>query len=109
MRMTGWGRLGADRILEREALAAGAARPLDSGEWAGAVDVVGGKRWKRSCPRLKRHGTAVACGLAGGHALHTTVFPFILRGVCLIGVDTNTCPCSCATESLGAACPLDDR
>ena len=86
------GRLGADRILEREALAAGAARPLDSGEWAGAVDVVGGKTLEALLSRLKRHGTAVACGLVGGHALHTTVFPFILRGVRLIGVDTNTCP-----------------
>ena len=86
------GRLGADRIVEREALAAGAARPLDSGEWAGAVDVVGGKTLEALLSRLKRHGTAVACGLAGGHALHTTVFPFILRGVRLIGVDTNTCP-----------------
>ncbi len=86
------GRLGADRILEREALAAGAARPLDSGEWAGAVDVVGGKTLEALLSRLKRHGTAVACGLAGGHALHTTVFPFILRGIRLIGVDTNTCP-----------------
>ena len=86
------GRLGADRIIEREALAAGAARPLDSGEWLGAVDVVGGKTLEALLSRLKRHGTAVACGLAGGHALHTTVFPFILRGVRLIGVDTNTCP-----------------
>lgn len=86
------GRLGADRMIEREALAAGAARPLDSGEWAGAVDVVGGKTLEALLSRLKRHGTAVACGLAGGHALHTTVFPFILRGVRLIGVDTNTCP-----------------
>ncbi len=86
------GRLGAARIIEREALAAGAARPLDSGEWLGAVDVVGGKTLEALLSRLKRHGTAVACGLAGGHALHTTVFPFILRGVRLIGVDTNTCP-----------------
>ena len=52
------GRLGADRILEREALAAGAARPLDSGEWAGAVDVVGGKTLEALLSRLKRHGTA---------------------------------------------------
>jgi len=85
-------RLGADRIVEREALAAGAARPLDSAEWLGAVDVVGGKTLEALLSRLKRHGIAVACGLAGGHALHTTVFPFILRGVRLIGVDTNTCP-----------------
>ncbi len=85
-------RLGADRIVEREALATGAARPLDSAEWLGAVDVVGGKTLEALLSRLKRHGTAVACGLAGGHALHTTVFPFILRGVRLIGVDTNTCP-----------------
>ncbi len=91
--------LGAGRIVEREALAAGAARPLDSGRWAGAVDVAGGKTLEAILAGLKRHGAAVACGLAGGHALHTTVFPFILRGARLIGVDTNTCPVPARREA----------
>ncbi len=91
--------LGAGRIVEREALAAGAARPLDSGRWAGAVDVAGGKTLEAILAGLKRHGAVVACGLAGGHALHTTVFPFILRGARLIGVDTNTCPVPARREA----------
>jgi acrylyl-CoA reductase (NADPH) len=42
--------------------------------------------------QIKPHGVVVACGLAGGHELSTTVYPFILRGVRLIGIDSNTCP-----------------
>ena len=103
--------LGANRIIDREALAAGAARPLDSGRWAGAVDVAGGKTLEAILAGLKRHGVAVACGLAGGHALHTTVFPFILRGARLIGVDTNTCPVPVRREAWArlARWMTDDR
>lgn len=85
-------RLGADRIIDREELASGAARPLDTTQWAGAVDVVGGKTLEAILSRIARHGAVAACGLTGGHDVHTTVYPFILRGVSLIGVDSNTCP-----------------
>ncbi len=84
--------LGAARFLPREELGAGPRRPLDSARWAGAVDSVGGATLAAVISQTGRHGCIAACGLAGGHELHTTVFPFILRGVTLQGIDSNTCP-----------------
>jgi acrylyl-CoA reductase (NADPH) len=84
--------LGAARIIPREVLGGGADRPLDTGRWAGAVDTVGAETLAAVISQLKRHGSVAACGLAGGHQLSTTVFPFILRGVNLLGIDSNTCP-----------------
>lgn len=84
--------LGAERIIGRDVLAAGAERPLDSGIWSGAVDSVGGKTLEAILSQTRRHGLVAACGLAGGAELNTTVFPFILRGVTLAGIDSNTCP-----------------
>ncbi|MBT8399871.1 MAG: oxidoreductase [Rhodothermia bacterium] len=84
--------LGAARVIERDVLASGAERPLDSGIWAGAVDSVGGKTLEAILSQTRRHGLVAACGLAGGAELSTTVFPFILRGVTLAGIDSNTCP-----------------
>jgi acrylyl-CoA reductase (NADPH) len=84
--------LGAARIVGREAFSEGAARPLDSAHWAGAVDSVGGDTLAALLSQMDRHASVAACGNAGGHALHTTVFPFILRGVNLLGIDSNTCP-----------------
>ncbi len=85
-------RLGAERIIDRDELGRGPRRPLDSARWAGAVDTVGGTTLAAILSRLDRHGSVAACGLAGGHELNTTVFPFILRGVNLLGIDSNTCP-----------------
>lgn len=85
-------RLGADRIIVRNELSAGAVRPLDTATWTGAVDVVGGRTLEAVLSRLDRHGAVAACGLAGGAELNATVFPFILRGVSLLGIDSNTCP-----------------
>lgn len=84
--------LGATRIVERSELESGAARPLDRGEWSGCIDSVGSKTLESVLSRCKAHAVVAACGLAGGHELNTTVFPFILRGVKLIGIDSNTCP-----------------
>jgi len=84
--------LGATRIVERSELENGAARPLDRGEWSGCIDSVGSKTLESVLSRCKAHAVVAACGLAGGHELNTTVFPFILRGVKLIGIDSNTCP-----------------
>lgn len=83
-------RLGAAEIISREVLGAGAKRPLDAGRWAGAVDSVGGATLAAILSQTDRHGCVAACGLAGGAELHTTVFPFILRGVVLHGIDSNT-------------------
>jgi len=84
--------LGAARIIDRGELAAGPGRPLDSARWAGGIDVVGGSTLAAIISQLDRHGSLAACGLAGGHEICTTVYPFILRGVNLLGIDSNTCP-----------------
>ncbi len=86
--------LGASRVIDRQVLAEGARRPLDKSLWAGAVDSVGGATLSALLSQTTTHGCVAACGLAGGAQLHTTVFPFILRGVCLAGIDSNTYPIS---------------
>lgn len=84
--------LGADRIVDRREFEDGPERPMESGTWAGAVDAVGGKTLARIIAQLQRHGSVAAFGNAGGHELPTSVLPFILRGVNLLGIDSNTCP-----------------
>ncbi|OZC02976.1 MDR family oxidoreductase [Rubricoccus marinus] len=82
--------LGAAEILGREALATPPDNPMGAATWAGAVDSVGGTTLETILATAKRHACIAACGLAGGHVLSTTVFPFILRGVALQGIDSNT-------------------
>ena len=66
--------------------------PLGSQRWQGAVDVVGGAVLARVLSEMDYGGAVAACGLAGGFGLDTTVMPFILRGVRLLGVDSVMCP-----------------
>jgi len=84
--------LGADRLIPRDDLGGGPNRPLDSARWAGAVDSVGADTLAAILSQTDRRGAVAACGLAGGPDLNTTVFPFILRGVTLAGIDSNTSP-----------------
>ena len=63
-------------------------RPLESAQWAGAIDTVGGKVLGRILAEAQYGGVIAACGLVGGFKLETTVMPFILRGVRLIGIDS---------------------
>jgi NADPH2:quinone reductase len=79
--------LGATEILSRHQLAMG-TRPLEKTLWAGAVDSVGGETlgWLTRC--MQQNGVIASFGNASGIELHTTVLPFILRGVCLLGIDT---------------------
>jgi acrylyl-CoA reductase (NADPH) len=91
--------LGAATIVNRDELGAGASRPLDSAKWSGAVDSVGGTTLEALLSGMTRHGVIASCGLAGGANFSTTVFPFILRGVSLIGIDSNTCPNSKRVEA----------
>jgi acrylyl-CoA reductase (NADPH) len=80
--------LGAAEIIGREVLATPSKKPLESERWAGAVDSVGGETLA-GLLRTMAIGTSVAaCGLAGGIALNTTVMPFIIRGVSLLGIDS---------------------
>ncbi len=82
--------LGAAEILPRQALldAAAEKKPLLSERFAGAVDTVGGQVLAGLLPQLRYGGAVAACGLAGGAELHTTVIPFLLRGVSLLGIDS---------------------
>ncbi|MEZ4700112.1 MAG: MDR family oxidoreductase [Rhodothermales bacterium] len=83
--------LGAAEVIGRDELGQGPRRPLDAGRWAGAVDSVGGNTLAAILSQTARHGCVAACGLAGAAEFSTTVFPFILRGVTLQGIDSNTC------------------
>ncbi len=84
--------LGAAQRIPRDELGDGPEHALESARWAGAVDTVGGKTLASLLSQTQRHGSVAACGLAGGAELSTTVMPFILRGVNLLGIDSNTCP-----------------
>jgi len=83
--------LGAREIIERKELV-GAAKPLGRERWAGAIDTVGSTTLANVLSMIRYGGAVAACGLAGGMDLPTTVAPFILRGVSLIGVDSVMCP-----------------
>ena len=84
--------LGAAELIERAALAAKPARPLDSERWAGAIDAVGGTTLATILTQLKYRASVAACGLAGGSDLPTSVIPFLLRGINLLGIDSVMCP-----------------
>jgi len=98
--------LGADRIVHRGAFEDGPSRPLESGKWAGAIDAVGGDTLATLIAQMQRHGSVAAFGNAGGHDLNTTVLPFILRGVNLLGIDSNTCPTDRRRQAWGRLADL---
>jgi acrylyl-CoA reductase (NADPH) len=91
--------LGATEIIERAELAAAPSRPLLSERWAGAIDSVGGNTLANVLAQIRCRGSVAACGLAGGAELPTTVMPFILRGVKLLGIDSVMCPQEERTEA----------
>ena len=84
--------LGAETIIDRAELAAAPERPLLSERWAGAIDAVGGTTLANILAQTAYGGAVAACGLAGGAKLDTTVIPFLLRGVKLLGIDSVMCP-----------------
>lgn len=81
--------LGASGILARDEIPL-EGKPLESARWAGAVDAVGGATLPYILRTLKTGAAVAASGNAGGVKLHTTVFPFILRGVALLGMNVDT-------------------
>src|SRR6202007_922462 len=102
--------LGAAELVDRASLAAKPSRPLDSERWAGAVDAVGGVTLATILTQLKYRASVAACGLAGGSDLPTTVIPFLLRGVNLLGIDSVMCPKELRAEGwrrLAHDLPLD--
>ena len=84
--------LGAAEIIDRATIATPSGKPLDSERWAGCVDAVGGSTLAAILPQIRYRGSVAACGLAGGTKLETTVIPFLLRGVNLLGIDSVMCP-----------------
>jgi acrylyl-CoA reductase (NADPH) len=83
--------LGATEIIERKELT-GPARPLAKECWAAGIDAVGSTTLANVLSMTRYGGAVAACGLAGGMDLPTSVAPFILRGVSLIGIDSVMCP-----------------
>ena len=80
--------LGAETIVDRSELNETTKRPLEAEIWAGCVDAVGGAMLARVLGQIKYGGSVAAVGLAGGSSLPTTVIPFLLRGVNLLGIDS---------------------
>jgi acrylyl-CoA reductase (NADPH) len=85
-------RLGAKRVLERDEVNDHSDRPLLSSRWAAAVDTVGGQPLATILRSIEHRGCVAACGLVAGAELQLTVYPFILRGVTLAGIDSAKCP-----------------
>ena len=83
--------LGAAEIVDRRELA-GPAKPLAKERWAGAIDAVGSTTLANLLSMTRYGGAVAACGLAAGMDLPGSVAPFILRGVCLYGIDSVMCP-----------------
>jgi acrylyl-CoA reductase (NADPH) len=102
--------LGASSIVDRATLSEKPTKPLLSERWAGGIDTVGGNTLANLLAQIKYRGSVAACGLAGGGDLPTTVMPFILRGVKLVGIDSVMCPMTPRMEAwqrLGHDLPLE--
>jgi acrylyl-CoA reductase (NADPH) len=83
--------LGAAEVIDRSELS-GPAKPLAKERWAGGVDSVGSTTLANILSMTKYRGAIAACGLAAGMDLPSSVAPFILRSVCLLGIDSVMCP-----------------
>ncbi len=83
--------LGAAEVIDRAELS-GPAKPLAKERWAGGIDSVGSTTLANLLSMTKYRGAIAACGLAAGMDLPSSVAPFILRGVCLLGIDSVMCP-----------------
>mgnify|MGYP003694445855 CR=1 FL=1 len=83
--------LGAAEVIDRNELS-GPAKPLAKERWAGGIDSVGSTTLANLLSMTKYGGAIAACGLAAGMDLPSSVAPFILRGVCLLGIDSVMCP-----------------
>ena len=84
--------LGAASVMTRQEFLNGSTRPLLSAIWAGGVDTVGGITLATMLKSIHQRGCVACCGVVGGAELSTTVYPFILRGITLAGIDSAWCP-----------------
>jgi len=84
--------LGSAEVIPRDGVTAGSERPMMKERWAGCVDVVGGDTLAAAVKATRYGGAVTCCGLVGSTDLPLNIFPFILRGVSLIGIDSAQCP-----------------
>ena len=84
--------LGAHQILPRTELDSAPERPLENQRWGGCIDPVGGRTLAHLLAQMRYGASVAAVGLAGGPQLSTTLLPFLLRGVNLLGIDSAACP-----------------
>jgi acrylyl-CoA reductase (NADPH) len=92
-------RLGARQILTREEVVDASSKVMLKELWAGAVDNAGGPTLEYLLRSVKTHGSVALTGLVHGHAFASTVYPFILRGVNLLGIDSVNCPMPLRAEA----------
>jgi putative YhdH/YhfP family quinone oxidoreductase len=90
--------LGARNVLPRDGIGTPPDRPLVSARFAHAVDTVGGEVLAHALKAIKYGGGVACCGMVASHELTTSVFPFILRGVSLFGIDSAQCPMETRVE-----------
>jgi putative YhdH/YhfP family quinone oxidoreductase len=84
--------LGAASVIGREEATDDSGRPLLKARWAGVVDTVGGEMLATAIKTTKLHGSVTCCGNVASADLPMTVYPFILRGISLLGIDSQNCP-----------------
>lgn len=102
--------LGAASIIDRKELSETKPRPLERERWAGCIDTVGSSTLAMVLAQMKYGGSVAACGLAGGNDLPTSVIPFLLRGVNLLGIDSVMQPAANRTRiwrRVASDLPLD--
>lgn len=83
--------LGAEKIIDRDEVYSKSQSPLLSARWTGAIDTVGGEMLDAVIRQTEHNGTVACCGNVLGHDLNTSIYPFILRGVSLMGIDSGIC------------------
>ena len=84
--------LGAKEVISREKATDTSGKPLLKGRWAGVVDSVGGEILATAIRSTKPYGVVTCCGNVASPDLHINVYPFILRGITLVGIDSQSCP-----------------
>ena len=92
--------LGASEIIARDEVDGREGKPLERERWAGCVDAVGGAPLAYALRTLRYGAAAASCGNVAGGDLHTTIYPFILRGVSLLGIDSSQTPIETAACDL---------
>lgn len=91
-------KLGATTVIDRSEVDDTSGKPLIRPKWAGAIDTVGGNVLSTVLKACRKHGNVAAMGNVMSVELHTTVFPFILNGINLLGIDSATCPMHVRTQ-----------